>query len=241
MASEGTEKQKVKCPSCNVPIAVPASAAGRNGKCPRCGEMFRVPAPKVIASAAQPEPAGPVRVYYVLRGAKRFGPFSVAQLKNLVSSQKISPDDLIVADNMPDRPVVAKNVKGLFAGRVARTVELASQAVNKVKDTNDETGGHESRFSSKPDSVRPMPDWFIYLGCIPVVVGLIAGAALGLVVLYFVVIKFDLISARFVKRYLGTAGFVCPGAFFGAIVFGLLWSLLGQYLYRSDRNKGSEP
>lgn len=47
-----SEKIVVHCESCAAAFRVPASAAGKRGKCPKCGAVFTVPAPEEEPAAA---------------------------------------------------------------------------------------------------------------------------------------------------------------------------------------------
>jgi hypothetical protein len=60
-----------------------------------------------------PSPAVPPPVWFVIRGDKQFGPFSSRQLRELATSGKVVPEDLVRRSDM-DRPTSAKRIKGLF-------------------------------------------------------------------------------------------------------------------------------
>lgn len=50
---------KLKCP-CGERLTAPESAAGKRGKCPKCGMRFVIPAPKVAKATAAPAAPAPV-------------------------------------------------------------------------------------------------------------------------------------------------------------------------------------
>ena len=74
--------------------------------------------------------------WYVEKGGKRTGPFTPAQLKELVASGRLQASDMVQNDGM-EKPVLAGKVKGLFPASVG---EPAAPAVRPVTVTHAQNG-----------------------------------------------------------------------------------------------------
>ena len=63
------------CPSCQQMVRVADAAAGKKGKCPRCGTIVQIPGPAaaapVVAAAPKPKPAKPGSVSFPCPGCGR--------------------------------------------------------------------------------------------------------------------------------------------------------------------------
>ncbi len=93
------------CPACRDTINAPASLAGEEAPCPKCGaDVDRWPAPVsspgVVRIVPLPPTAEPAVWFYMVNGARR-GPVTVAQLKALVESGVLRANDLLWRDGMP--------------------------------------------------------------------------------------------------------------------------------------------
>ncbi len=117
------------CPACRDTINAPASLAGEEAPCPKCGaDVDRWPSPVsspgVVRVVPQPPPAESAVWFYMVNGARR-GPVTVAQLKALVESGVLRANDLLWRGGMPAW-VVAGTVPELFpdAGALVPALQL---------------------------------------------------------------------------------------------------------------------
>ncbi|MFO0866995.1 MAG: DUF4339 domain-containing protein [Gemmataceae bacterium] len=111
---------KVTCPACKSSLQVGPDLLGKAIKCPKCKKPFKAPATatapaaKPIAAAAPPKSNLDANKYVVSRGAKKFGPYTMAQLKQLVGLGKLKPDDQLRKGAEGDWET-ASDMPGLFA------------------------------------------------------------------------------------------------------------------------------
>lgn len=109
---------KVTCPACKASLQVGPDLLGKAIKCPKCKKPFKSPA-TATAPPAKPlavPPAKPTiepNKYVVARGAKKFGPYTMSQLKQLVELGKLNPDDQLRKGTAGDWES-ASDLPGLF-------------------------------------------------------------------------------------------------------------------------------
>jgi hypothetical protein len=89
------------------------------------------------------------------RGDEEFGPFTSGQLKQLAAGGKLTPDDLVWKDGLPDW-VSAQRVKGLFEVD-AQNAAAALSGINLGAQVESTSAGASSK-GSTPTSDRPVPD-----------------------------------------------------------------------------------
>jgi len=115
---------KVTCPACKAGLQIGPDLLGKAIKCPKCKKPFKAPAaasspaaaaPKAAAkpAAAPKPPARDANKYVVSRAGKKFGPYTMAQLKQLVEMGKLKPDDELKKGADGDWES-ASNITGLF-------------------------------------------------------------------------------------------------------------------------------
>ncbi|MBX9678805.1 MAG: DUF4339 domain-containing protein [Gemmataceae bacterium] len=108
---------KVTCPACKASLQVGPDLLGKAIKCPKCKKPFKSPA-TATASPAKPiaapdKPTIEPDKYVVARGAKKFGPYTMSQLKQLVELGKLNPDDQLRKGTAGDWES-ASDLPGLF-------------------------------------------------------------------------------------------------------------------------------
>lgn len=91
-------KIQVKC-VCGAALAVPPERAGTTGTCPKCGRQVTVPA----AGAG----------WYVAKDKQKMGPFSTAQLKQMIAARQLRPEDMVLREGQ-EKWARAATVRGLF-------------------------------------------------------------------------------------------------------------------------------
>jgi len=111
-----------QCPSCGMALRVKDEAAGKRGKCPKCGHVFQVqaaPAPRTdlddlaVAvggdSSAQVRPSRPTdpspnagRQWRCHVGGKEYGPISEEELRTWLREGRVGPDNLVWTEGMAD-------------------------------------------------------------------------------------------------------------------------------------------
>lgn len=144
------------CPACRDTINAPASLAGEESPCPKCGaDVDRWPAPisspGVVRIVPQPPPAESVAAwFYMVNGARR-GPVTVAQLKALVESAVLRANDLLWRDGMPAW-VAAGTVPELFPAGGALAPAL--QPPPPPADGSDGRDGRDGRSQAQPIQVN---------------------------------------------------------------------------------------
>lgn len=101
------------CSQCKTVLTVTPDSFGKKVACPRCGQKIQIPAAPanksvpvgsadVKAGAPPAVPAPPAATppgkegYFVVQDGKRAGPFSLAQLQDLVAQGKLKPAKLVL-------------------------------------------------------------------------------------------------------------------------------------------------
>jgi hypothetical protein len=108
---------KVTCPACKTSLQVGPDLLGKAIKCPKCKKPFKAPAtataPPAKPLTAPSKPSPDANKYVVARGSKKFGPYTMAQLKQLVELGKLKPDDQLRKGAAGDWEL-ASEMPGLF-------------------------------------------------------------------------------------------------------------------------------
>ena len=111
---------EMTCIGCGKILQIPEAAAGKKGKCPKCGTINVVPGDApietlVTAEVAEPPPlshsrpsTGRVqepaqqtpREWFCHVGGEKFGPIKEAEIKNWIREGRISPTDQVWTDSM---------------------------------------------------------------------------------------------------------------------------------------------
>lgn len=99
--------------------------------------------------------------WYVERGGRRTGPYTPAQLKELVASGRLQPTDMVMNETMA-KAIPAAKVKGLFPAQAGPPL---SQVAQEDPATPDETPGPgpasmtEKPASSLREKLSALPGW----------------------------------------------------------------------------------
>ncbi len=134
------------CPACRATVNAPPSLEGESWPCPKCtADVERWPAPiNPPAVRVLPPPVEQAVWYYAAAGARR-GPVTGTQLKSLVESGVLRPNDLVWREGMPAW-VEAATVPGLFPAPVgARAAPPPAPQPAAEPDDDDRPARREDR------------------------------------------------------------------------------------------------
>ena len=148
---------RLTCPSCQAVVQMDPAAGAQQARCPRCGRVLSAAA----ADGGQP-------VWYVARDRQKLGPYSAAQLKGLVKSGQVGPEDMVLREG-EHHWVAAATLKGLFPRGVGPEAASAPFAFG---DTG--TGAAGGRRARRPAARSTWP-WLVGTGV--AVLALLGGLA----------------------------------------------------------------
>ena len=129
------------CPSCNAPINIDDSAAGKQGECIQCKSQVIVPGKELAKNVqrnsprmqARPIAEVPNNSWFVSKDGKEFGPFTDDQLMALAGNGQVTPDTRVRTAQQTTWSL-AQSVDGLFAAlpklRLADRASTSPASVN---------------------------------------------------------------------------------------------------------------